>query len=126
VGDRVAVECGVPCSQPVCTPCRTGRYNACELLQSFLTRIHLLTSLYPGPHVVFFSTPPFHGTLTRWHAHPAQWLHKLPDHVSYEEGSLCEPLAVALAGIERAGLVLGDPIVIAYVYIDACCKEDTH
>jgi threonine dehydrogenase-like Zn-dependent dehydrogenase len=52
------------------------------------------------------------GTLTRWHVHPAQWLHKLPENVSYEEGALCEPLAVALAGIERAELRLGDPTLI--------------
>ncbi|KAF9530424.1 chaperonin 10-like protein [Crepidotus variabilis] len=92
-GDRVAIEAGVPCSQPACDACRTGRYNAC-------------------PDVVFFSTPPYHGTLTRWHLHPAQWLHRLPDNVSFEEGSLCEPLAVALAGIERSGLRLGDPLLI--------------
>ncbi|KAJ7504351.1 L-arabinitol 4-dehydrogenase [Mycena galericulata] len=91
--DRVAIEAGVPCSQPSCDACRTGRYNAC-------------------PDVVFFSTPPFHGTLTRWHLHPAQWLHRLPDNVSFEEGSLCEPLAVALAGIERSGLRLGDPVLV--------------
>ncbi|KAF8634563.1 hypothetical protein AX17_004153 [Amanita inopinata Kibby_2008] len=93
VGDRVAIEAGVPCSQPACDACRTGRYNAC-------------------PDVVFFSTPPYHGTLTRWHLHPAQWLHRLPDNVSFEEGALCEPLSVALAGIERAGLRLGDPVLI--------------
>ncbi|KNZ74531.1 Sorbitol dehydrogenase [Termitomyces sp. J132] len=93
IGDRVAIEAGVPCSQPACDACRTGRYNAC-------------------PNVVFFSTPPFHGTLTRWHLHPAQWLHRLPDNVSFEEGALCEPLAVALAGIERSGLRLGDPVLI--------------
>ncbi|KAF7308771.1 L-arabinitol 4-dehydrogenase [Mycena kentingensis (nom. inval.)] len=93
VGDRVALEAGVPCSQPACDACRTGRYNAC-------------------PDVVFFSTPPYHGLLTRWHLHPAQWLHRLPDNVSFEEGSLCEPLAVALAGIERSGLRLGDPLLI--------------
>ncbi|KAF5387370.1 hypothetical protein D9757_005763 [Collybiopsis confluens] len=91
--DRVAMENGVPCSKPSCDPCRTGRYNGC-------------------PDVVFFSTPPYHGTLTRWHLHPAQWLHRLPDNVTFEEGSLCEPLAVALAGIERAGLRLGDPVII--------------
>lgn len=92
-GDRVAIEAGVPCSRADCDPCRTGRYNAC-------------------PRVVFFSTPPYHGTLTRYHAHPAQWLHKLPDNVSFEEGSLCEPLAVALAGLERADIKLGDPVLI--------------
>ncbi|WWD00009.1 hypothetical protein V866_006917 [Kwoniella sp. B9012] len=93
VGDRVAIECGVPCGQANCDMCRTGRYNAC-------------------PQVVFFSTPPYHGTLTRFHAHPAAWVHKLPDNLSYEEGSLCEPLAVALAGLERANVRLGDPVVI--------------
>ena len=92
-GDRVALEVGIPCSQPACDPCRTGRYNGC-------------------PNVVFFSTPPYHGTLTRWHVHPAQWLHRLPDNVSFEEGALCEPLAVALAGIERSNLRLGDPLLI--------------
>lgn len=65
--------------------------------------------------MVFFSTPPYHGTLTRYHAHPAAWLHRLPDNLSFEEGSLCEPLAVALAGIERAGIRLGDPILIWFV-----------
>ncbi|BEJ01507.1 hypothetical protein CcaverHIS631_0601890 [Cutaneotrichosporon cavernicola] len=93
VGDRVAIEAGVPCSRADCDACRTGRYNAC-------------------PRVVFFSTPPYHGTLTRFHAHPAAWLHRLPANMSYEEGALCEPLSVALAGMERAGVRLGDPVVI--------------
>lgn len=92
-GDRVALECGIPCSKPTCFPCRTGRYNAC-------------------PDVVFFSTPPYHGVLRRYHAHPEAWLHPLPDHVSFEEGSLVEPLSVALAGIDRADLRLADPLVI--------------
>lgn len=43
-GDRVAIEAGVPCSQPSCEACRMGRYNGC-------------------PDVVFFSTPPYHGSL---------------------------------------------------------------
>lgn len=89
----MALECGVPCSKPTCYFCRTGRYNAC-------------------PEVVFFSTPPYHGTLRRYHVHPEAWLHALPDDMTYEEGSLLEPLSVALAGIDRSGLRLGDPLVI--------------
>jgi NADPH:quinone reductase-like Zn-dependent oxidoreductase len=92
-GDRVALENGIPCSQASCTPCRTGHYHGC-------------------PDMVFFSSPPVHGTLRRYHAHPAAWLHKLPDDMSFEEGAMLEPLSVALAGIERAGLRLGDPLVI--------------
>ncbi|WVN86086.1 uncharacterized protein L203_101244 [Cryptococcus depauperatus CBS 7841] len=93
IGDRVAIEAGIPCGLALCDPCRTGRYNAC-------------------PRVVFFSTPPYHGTLTRYHNHPAAWVHALPENMSYEEGSLCEPLSVVLAGLERAQIRLGDPVVI--------------
>lgn len=55
----------------------------------------------------FFSTPPYAGTLTRYHAHPAAWLHLLPDNISFEEGALLEPLSVALAAVTRAELALG-------------------
>lgn len=30
VGDRVAIEAGVPCSKASCEFCRVGRYNACK------------------------------------------------------------------------------------------------
>lgn len=67
-------------------------------------------------------TPTLHHSLllnplrqTRYHLHPAKWLHRIPDSVTFEEGSLLEPLCVALAGIERSGLKLGDPLLIASV-----------
>lgn len=44
VGDRVALEPGVPCMN--CTQCDRRRYNLC-------------------PKISFFATPPVHGTLTR-------------------------------------------------------------
>lgn len=89
----MALECGIPCSLASCPACRSGQYNAC-------------------PSVIFFSTPPHHGTLRRYHAHPSAWLHKLPAHLSFEEGALLEPLTVALAGVDRSGLRLADPVVI--------------
>lgn len=73
--------------------CRTGRYNAC-------------------PDVVFFSTPPYNGTLRRFHAHPAAWLYKIPDSMTFQEGAMLEPLSVALAGVERAGVGIGMPLLI--------------
>ncbi|KAK0499638.1 L-arabinitol 4-dehydrogenase [Armillaria luteobubalina] len=51
-------------------------------------------------------------TLTKWHVHPAAWLHRIPDNMTFEEGALCEPLTVALAGVEGSGLRLGDPTLI--------------
>ncbi|KAI5202257.1 sorbitol dehydrogenase [Aureobasidium subglaciale] len=85
-GDRVAVEPGVPCEK--CWLCREGRYNLCE-------------------DVKFSGVWPHHGTLQRFKVHPAKWLHKIPDNVSFAEGALLEPLSVVLHGIRRAGLTLG-------------------
>lgn len=90
VGERVAVEPNVICHQ--CEPCLTGRYNGCE-------------------GVLFLSTPPVDGLLRRYVNHPAQWCHRIGT-MCYEAGALLEPLAVALAALERAGLRLGDPMLI--------------
>ena len=89
-GDRVAIEPNVPCH--ACEPCLTGRYNGCE-------------------RVEFLSTPPVDGLLRRYIKHPAVWCHKIGD-MSYENGSLLEPLSVALAGMNRADIRLGDPMLI--------------
>lgn len=89
-GDRVAIEPNIPCFE--CEPCRTGRYNGCL-------------------NVEFLSTPPVPGLLRRYVKHPAAWCHKIGD-MSYENGSLLEPLSVALAGMDRAGVSLGDPALI--------------
>ena len=90
VGDRVAIEPQVICGE--CEPCLTGRYNGCE-------------------RVAFLSTPPVAGLLRRYVNHPAAWCHKIGD-MSYENGAMLEPLSVSLAGIQRAGLRLGDPVLV--------------
>ena len=90
VGDRVAIEPNVICN--ACEPCLTGRYNGCLNMR-------------------FLSTPPVDGLLRRYVNHPAVWCHKIGD-MSYENGSLLEPLSVALAGMERAGVALGDPVLV--------------
>jgi L-iditol 2-dehydrogenase len=90
IGDRVAIEPAVICH--ACEPFLTGRYNGCE-------------------NVEFLSTPPVPGLLRRYVNHPAIWCHKIGD-MSYENGSLLEPLAVALAGMQRAGVRLGDPVIV--------------
>ncbi|EHA54326.1 N-terminal acetyltransferase A complex catalytic subunit ard1 [Pyricularia oryzae] len=90
VGDRVAVEPQVICYE--CEPCLTGRYNGCE-------------------KVDFLSTPPVPGLLRRYVNHPAVWCHKIGD-MSWEDGAMLEPLSVALAGIQRAGITLGDPVLV--------------
>jgi threonine dehydrogenase-like Zn-dependent dehydrogenase len=38
VGDRVAIEAGVPCGQADCEPCREGEYKACKSISASLRR----------------------------------------------------------------------------------------
>ncbi|ORY54838.1 putative sorbitol dehydrogenase [Pseudomassariella vexata] len=90
VGDRVAIEPNVICNE--CEPCLTGRYNGCEKVQ-------------------FLSTPPVPGLLRRYVNHPAIWCHKI-GNMTYENGSMLEPLSVALAGLQRAKVELGDPVLV--------------
>jgi L-iditol 2-dehydrogenase len=90
-GDRVAIEPNIICHD--CEPCLTGRYNGCE-------------------RVKFLSTPPVDGLLRRYVNHPAVWCHKIGD-MSFEDGALLEPLSVSLAAVERSGVRLGDPVLIA-------------
>lgn len=99
-GDAVAIEPNVICG--TCEPCLTGRYNGCL-------------------SVSFLSTPPVPGLLRRYVTHPATWCYKIGSvqadgstkmDMSFEEGALLEPLAVALAGMERAEVRLGESVLV--------------
>uniref|UniRef100_L2FLB0 Alcohol dehydrogenase, putative n=1 Tax=Colletotrichum fructicola (strain Nara gc5) TaxID=1213859 RepID=L2FLB0_COLFN len=104
-GDRVAIEPGVPCGE--CFLCTEGRYNLCEDVQ-------------------FAGVYPYHGTIQRYKCHPAKWLHKLPDNISYAEGALLEPLSVAMHGIRTAGLSLGVGAVGGLIPLAAARASGAH
>jgi L-iditol 2-dehydrogenase len=89
-GDRVALEPGEPCQN--CGQCLGGKYNAC-------------------PNMRFKSTPPYPGLLRRYVIQMAHWCHKIGT-MSFEYGALLEPMSVALMGIDRAGVRLGDAVVV--------------
>ena len=82
-GDRVVIEPGVPCRK--CWYCKNGRYNKC-------------------PDIKFMATPPDHGSLVEYVAWPADFLVKMPDTMSFQEGALVEPFAVGLFATKRSGL----------------------
>lgn len=46
-------------------------------------------------------------------AHPAEMCYKIPDHVSFEEAAMLEPMAVATQAVKRAQVKMGDKILIA-------------
>lgn len=92
IGDRVAVEPGVPCGK--CSFCQSGRYNLC-------------------PDVKFMAAPPFvNSAMNRYIAHPAKMAFKLPENVDTRAGALVEPLSIGIHSTKRAGIGLGDTVVI--------------
>lgn len=91
VGDRVAVEPGVTCGR--CEYCKSGRYNLC-------------------PDVVFMATPPHHGAWAQYVAVRCDFLFKLPESLSFEEGALLEPLSVGIHAIRRAQVKPSDRVLV--------------
>ncbi|KAL7273875.1 hypothetical protein RUND412_003236 [Rhizina undulata] len=92
VGDRVAIEPGVPCGE--CEHCSSGGdYNLC-------------------PEVVFTGAPPHNGSIRRYHNHTAKYLHRIPNSLSFSEGALLEPLSVVLHAAERSPFIIGEPALI--------------
>jgi L-iditol 2-dehydrogenase len=90
-GDRVAIEPGVPCR--VCTNCRSGNYNLCADVQ-------------------FLATPPYDGSLAQYFEHAADFCYVMPDHMTFEEGALLEPLSVAVHACKRANVQAGSHVLI--------------
>ncbi len=94
VGDKVAIEPGVPCGQ--CELCKKGYYNLC-------------------PDMSFMAIPKEReGVFSEYCVHPASMCYKLPKNVDTLEGALIEPLAVgfhaaaiAEAEIGQSAIVLG-------------------
>lgn len=85
------LDSGIPCN--FCDQCMNGRYHLC-------------------PDVKFKSTPPYDGQLAKYITHPAQWLHKIPETLSYGEGALLEPLSVAVAAVDRVRAQFGKSLLI--------------
>ncbi|XP_045467275.1 sorbitol dehydrogenase-like [Harmonia axyridis] len=90
-GDRVAIEPGVPCR--MCTYCKEGSYHLC-------------------PKIFFCATPPDDGNLSRYYCHAADFCHKIPDHMSFEEGALMEPLSVGVHACRRANVCVGSTVLV--------------
>ena len=91
VGDRVALEPGVPCRK--CEYCKTGHYNLC-------------------PWMHFMATPPVDGALAEWVIWPEDFTFKIPDSMSLDAAALIEPLAVGVWAARRGGVKMGDSVAV--------------
>lgn len=91
LGDRVAIEPGVPCRH--CSYCKSGRYNLC-------------------PNVAFMAAPHTDGAMREYVKTAADFVFKLPDSMSFEDGTLVEPLSVGVYAARRGRITPGDNVVI--------------
>ncbi len=91
VGDLVTIEPGIPCR--TCRHCRIGRYNLCS-------------------EVVFLSAPPMNGTFCDFICIRSDMVHRLPKGLSFEEGAMAEPAAVAVHAVNRAKLGSGKTVAV--------------
>ncbi len=89
-GDRVAVEPLVTCRH--CAWCMSGDYHLCPDLQ----HIGMAWS----------------GGFGEYAKAPAANVYRLPDHVSYEDASLLDGLAVGLHAIHRTGVHAGSRVLV--------------
>lgn len=93
VGDRVAMEPGTPCGQ--CDLCKKGKYNLCR---------DMMFMGHPDPER--------EGAYVEYTVLPAGYTYLLPDSMSFEEGAMMEPLAVAMQAFKRGRVKAGDTIAI--------------
>ena len=90
VGQKVTIEPQVFCGK--CYLCRHGKYNLCENLK-----------------VMGFQTT---GTASEYFVTDASKITPIPDEMSFEEGAMIEPLAVAVHGVKQIGDVTGLNIAV--------------
>ncbi|MFN4132757.1 MAG: alcohol dehydrogenase catalytic domain-containing protein [Candidatus Hadarchaeales archaeon] len=92
-GDRVFVSHHVPCGS--CKYCESGHETACETLHT--------TNFYPGGFSEFIRIPKINVE---------KGMYRLPPSLSFEDGTLIEPLACVVRGQRLAGVKPGGTALI--------------
>jgi L-iditol 2-dehydrogenase len=95
VGDRVAVGADVPCGQ--CAFCEAGIGNNCQINYAMGYQFDGGFAEYLLLNDIVVNYGP---------------VHKLPEHVSFDEGALAEPLGCVLNALELTPVKFNDVIVL--------------
>jgi (R,R)-butanediol dehydrogenase/meso-butanediol dehydrogenase/diacetyl reductase len=93
-GQRVTYFPQNPCGE--CESCKKGLINLCANNQ--ISNFGL-TPDYPGAFAEYVACRP-------------DLIYPIPDGMTFKEGALCEPAAVALHGVSRAGVTAGDKVLV--------------
>lgn len=92
-GERVFVSHHVPCFE--CRHCQRGNHTACHTLHT--------TNYYPGGFAQYVRVPKINVEYG---------IYRLPDAMSFEEGTFIEPLACVSRGQRLSGLKNDDTVLI--------------
>jgi L-idonate 5-dehydrogenase len=95
VGERIAISPSRPCGR--CRYCQQGHHNHCLDMRYYGSAMRM-------PHV--------QGAFRQRIVCDASQAYKLAGHVSDGEGSMAEPLSVALHAVNRAGPLLGKSVLV--------------
>lgn len=93
VGDRVTVAHHVPCN--TCRHCLNGNHSVCDMLRS--------TNFDPGGFTEFVRVPAVNVD---------RGVFKLPDNVSFEDGSFSEPLGCVVRGLRACRMRPGKTVLV--------------
>ncbi|MNO16915.1 Sorbitol dehydrogenase [compost metagenome] len=91
VGDRVVVEPIYACGK--CEACKQGKYNLCD-------------------DMGFLGLAGGGGGFSEYVSADEHMVHKIPDSLSYEQGALVEPSAVALHAVRSSQFKVGDKAAV--------------
>ncbi|MFQ5855503.1 MAG: zinc-binding dehydrogenase [Anaerolineae bacterium] len=97
VGDRVAAENHKGCG--ACPMCRWGRYNLCEVART------------KGKAYKLYGHTA-QGAFAEYAARPVALLHKLPENVSFEEGTIVNQGSLGLHAVRRCRIDPGDTVAV--------------
>ncbi|HSB04637.1 MAG TPA: alcohol dehydrogenase catalytic domain-containing protein [Thermodesulfobacteriota bacterium] len=89
-GDRIVVEPVIICGE--CYFCRRGEYHLCLNIS--------------------FQYRKGQGGFAPYFVAEENWVHPLPENISFEEGSMVEPLSVAIHAVKKGNLRFGQSIAI--------------
>lgn len=90
VGMRAVAEHVIGCKE--CSYCQDGHKNICD-----------------NATVIGLHRP---GALAEYLSLPAELVYELPDELSYDDGVLVEPISIAVYGVRRTHVDLGDAVAV--------------
>lgn len=91
IGARVAVEPQTVCRR--CEYCKRGDYHLCRSVE-------------------FYGAWPYHGSFAEYEVIDDDFAHTIPDHMTFEQAAMAEPVSVAVHAVRKARITAGARVLI--------------